>query len=128
MSWSAIGGSGGSTAIYAPESKDIDASSGANPTVYFDGSEASTDNALITMLEGTVDCHLFVERYDSNQGQYVETAQLTDASGNETFTGQWATQGNELQVSKEAARIRVESVEDNAGTIGASGYVLQDDS
>lgn len=125
MSWNSVSGS--STVVYTPEPKQIAAAGNSNSTAQFDGSEASTNNAIITTLEGSVDCHLFIERFEPSQSQFVETAQLTNASGNETFVGQFSSQGNEIQVSQQNVRIRVKNVDTKSGIVGVSGFVLEGD-
>lgn len=65
----------------------------------FDGSESSTGAAIVSGIAGSGDAQIRLESYDSSLGGYQKTAQLSDADGNTTFSGDWHTQFNRIMIN-----------------------------
>lgn len=85
----------------------------------FDGSGSATNSAIINSIAATFDATVFYEAYDGANWQQV--AQLTDANGNTTFSGEWHTQFNRLYVSTNDRRVRITNLSGAAGWISAEG-------
>ena len=94
----------------------VNVADGSNAT--FDGSASSTDAAFISGAMGKFDATVYIDAWDGSTWQ--EVTQLTDASGNKTFSADWHTQFNRVYVAVDDRRLRIEN-----GS-GASGWAAVD--
>jgi len=83
-------------------------------SVTFDGSASSTGTAIINEVYGDFDVQIFIEASNDGGTSWTQVTQLTDASGNTTFTGSFHTQFNRVYVSSGKRRLRI----DDAATGG----------
>lgn len=80
----------------------------------FDGSASSTNQAIINEVAGNFDVQIFIEESNDGGTSWTQITQLTDASGNATFTGSFHTQFNRVYVAVGERRLRI----DDAATGG----------
>lgn len=91
----------------------------------FEGSAGETNTAVISGAMGTFDATVFVDHYDGTAWKQV--TQLTDDSGNTTFTADWHTQFNRIYVTGTGTpadgdrRLRIENGSGSSGWCAVEG-------
>lgn len=97
----------------------IEVTSGNTTTI--DGTNSSTNSAIIATLVGGFDAQIFYEAYDSSTGTWQEIALIGTDGGQDTFTADWSTQGNRWMVSDQERRLRIENVDSGSGFVAVDG-------
>ena len=96
---------------YVPQPKEVDSQS----SVYFDGSDSSTDAALIQEISGNFNVRIYLER--KREGSFVEVSQFPSF----TLEGKWHTDEINTRVIADTRRIRIDNVSENNGVVEVIG-------
>jgi hypothetical protein len=83
--------------------------------VYFDGSDSSTDAALIQELSGDFNVRIYLER--KRDGSFVEVSQFPSFS----LDGKWHTDEINTRVVADTRRIRIDNISKNDGVVEIIG-------
>jgi hypothetical protein len=96
---------------YVPQPKKVNSQS----SVYFDGSDSSTDAALIQELSGDFNVRIYLER--KRDGSFIEVSQFPSFS----LDGKWHTDEINTRVVADTRRIRIDNVSENNGVVEVMG-------
>lgn len=96
---------------YVPQPKEVNSQS----SVYFDGSDSSTDAALIQEISGNVNVRIYLER--KRDGSFMEVSQFPSFS----LDGKWHTDEINTRVVADTRRIRIDNVSKNNGVVEVMG-------
>lgn len=90
-------------------------------TAVFDGSASATDAAIISEVAGNGDAELRVQESNDGGSNWQTIAQLTDADGNTTFTGDFHSQFNRVLVESGVRRLQITNVDGATAVYSVSG-------
>jgi len=90
-------------------------------TAVFDGSASATDAAVISEVAGNGDAELRVQESNDGGTNWQTIAQLTDSSGNTTFTGDFHSQFNRVLVESGVRRLQITNVNGATAVFSVSG-------
>lgn len=96
---------------YIPQPKEVNNQS----SVYFDGSDSSTDAALIQEISGNINVRIYLER--KRDSSFVEVSQFPSFS----LEGKWHTDEINTRVVADTRRVRIDNVSENNGIIEVIG-------
>jgi len=96
---------------YIPQPKKVD----SQCSVYFDGSDSSTDAALIQEISGNVNVRIYLERKQGDS--FVEVSQFPSFG----LDGKWHTDEINTRVITDTRRIRVDNMSENNGVVEVMG-------
>lgn len=96
---------------YTPQPKEVDGES----SVYFDGSESSTDAALIQEISGDFNARIYLERKVGDS--FVQVSQFPSF----TLQGKWNTDKINTRIVANTRRVRIDNVTENSGTVEMIG-------
>lgn len=92
----------------------------ASGSTTFDGSDSSTNQAIINEISGNFDATLYIEESNDGGSTWTQITQLSDANGNNTFGASWHTQYNRIYVASGERRLRVDD-EGSGGEVSVTG-------
>ena len=84
-----------------------------------DATDAGTNVAIVSGAMATFDAELYIDAWDGSTWQ--EVTQLSDDSGNATFSADWHTQFNRIYIGVDERRLRIENVDSSAGWTAVEG-------
>jgi len=97
---------------FTPDSASV---SDGNTTT-FDGSSSSTNAAIISEISGDRDTKLYIEKSNDGGSTWTQIAQLSDESGNATFSADFYAHFNRLMVVKNNRRLKIENADGNSNS------------
>lgn len=100
----------------------VDVTSDSAETIaYFDGSSGGTGAAIISGIYANFDAELYIECSDDGGTSWIAATQLTDDSGNVTFSADWHSQFNRVMINSGSRRIRIDNVDTLEGVTAVDG-------
>jgi len=90
-------------------------------TAVFDGSASATGAAIISEVAGNGDAELRIQESNDGGSNWQTIAQLTDSSGNTTFTGDFHSQFNRVLVESGVRRLQITNVNGATAVFSVSG-------
>lgn len=90
-------------------------------TAVFDGSGSATGAAVISEVAGNGDAELRIQESNDGGSNWQTIAQLTDASGNTTFTADFHSQYNRVLVESGVRRLQITNVSGATAVVSVSG-------
>lgn len=90
-------------------------------TAVFDGSASATDAAVISEVAGNGDAELRIQESNDGGENWQTIAQLTNSSGETTFTGDFHSQFNRVLVESGVRRLQITNVNEATAVYSVSG-------